>query len=271
MKDFILCQYKQAKIPFAAGAGEEPVYTLEELCFYMQGHLFLLDESFFGEELLSWLQNELGLTALASALRDMKTAEKDISDLIQKVFVFSGLYDREELNELEHMITTLQDKSAVERQVIYGDYLLSRKSYREALSVYLDLQKDGRFLQMSEELQKRVLYHTGVIYARFLLFAEAAGQFLELYRKYDDRKGLESWLMLKAVAAHANLPFDDDAQDVSYETEDLEAQSERLDRLSEDPASAGTQDTAREALSTQMSKDAWIRMLLKKYELVDSL
>ena len=270
MKDFILCQNKQSEVPFFPGPGQDPVYSLEELCFYMHGHLFLLEEAFFSDELIGWLHEKLNLGSLSSSLRDMKAAGKDPTELTEKIFSFSGIYDREELNELHHMIISLQDKSAVERQIIYADYLLSQKEYREALSVYLELQKDGRFLQMSEDLQKWTIYHTGVIYARFLLFAEAKEQFLELYRKYEDERGLQAYLMLKTVVARENIPFSEDENIIS-EDEELEALSDRVDTLIKNADYQTARENAKEVLATCIPKDAWITMLLKKYELVDSL
>lgn len=270
MKDFILCQNKQSEVPFFPTPGQDPVYSLEELCFYMHGHLFLLEEAFFSDDLIAWLQEQLGLTGLSSSLRDMKAAGKDPSELTEKIFFQSGVYDREELAELHHMIVSLQDKSAVERQIIYADYLLSQKNYREALSVYLDLRKDGRFLQMSEDLQKRTIYHTGVIYARFLLFGEASDQFVELYQKYEDERGLQAYLMLKATAEKEQIPFTE-VEGIVAEEEEMEALSDRIDSLASDAAFLTARNNAKEVLRSRISKDAWIGMLLKKYELVDSL
>ncbi|MBQ9023072.1 MAG: hypothetical protein IJ108_04055 [Eubacterium sp.] len=270
MKDFILCQNKQADIPFSPVPGLDPVFSLEELCFFMHGHLFLLEEAFFSDDLIIWIQDQLKLTGLASSLRDMKAAGKAPSELTEKIFSYSGIYDREELNELHHMIISLQDKSAVERQIIYADYLLSQKNYREALSVSLDLRKDGRFMQMTEDLQKRTIYHTGVIYARFLLLSEAKDQFLELYQKYEDERGLQAYLMLRAIADKEQIAFAED-ESIVPEEEELEALSDRLDTMAKDPAFQTARDNAKEVLASRISKDAWIGMLLKKYTLVDSL
>lgn len=271
MKDFILCRQQITGAPFFPGAHQEALYTLEELNYYMQGHLFLLDEEFFSDDLFSWIQNDLDMPALASSLRGMKIAQCEVSDMTRKVFDASGLYDREELSRLNEMIVTLQDKSAVERQVIYGDYLLSEKEYREALSVYLDLKKDGRFSQMSEALQKRVIYHTGVIYARFLLFSEAYDHFSELWEQYEDAKGQEAICMLMTIAKQEGIAFSPDPEHFMPDDEDMEAAEEKLDRLMKDPAQRTAQNQVKDALAESQKKDAWIQLLFKKYNLVDSL
>ena len=108
-----------------------------------------------------------------------------------------------------------------------------------------------------------------MIYARFLLFGEASDQFVELYQKYEDERGLQAYLLLKATAEKEQIPFTD-VEGIVAEEEEMEALSDRIDTLASDSAFQTARNNAKEVLQSRISKDAWIGMLLKKYEVVDS-
>ena len=48
---FILCQGDLAKEPYIIPISEVPVYSLEELCYYMYHNIYTVTEGFFDENL----------------------------------------------------------------------------------------------------------------------------------------------------------------------------------------------------------------------------
>ena len=69
MSAVILCQVKQAEQPFYVNEVGISLYSAEELCWFMEQNLPLLDRVFFEEPLQKWIRQELSLERLADTLK----------------------------------------------------------------------------------------------------------------------------------------------------------------------------------------------------------
>ena len=69
MSKTILCQVPRAEHPYYVQDIDLNLYSIEELCCYIDQNLALVDLRFFGESLQAWLREELGLGGLADRLR----------------------------------------------------------------------------------------------------------------------------------------------------------------------------------------------------------
>jgi hypothetical protein len=72
MSEVILCQVPRAEQPFYAEDIDLKLYSIEELCYFMQGHPALLDRDFFGPAMTDWLGGELRLHRLAETLEKQR-------------------------------------------------------------------------------------------------------------------------------------------------------------------------------------------------------
>ena len=52
---FRLIENRTAANPFYHEAIAVHLYTLDELCYFLKTHMYLIDRDWFGEELFSWL------------------------------------------------------------------------------------------------------------------------------------------------------------------------------------------------------------------------
>ena len=59
MGELLLCSSELASVPYYVESGSLNVYSLEELCCYMQLNIDLIEPSFMDEELICWLKKEL--------------------------------------------------------------------------------------------------------------------------------------------------------------------------------------------------------------------
>ena len=69
MGSIILCHKKKARRPYEITRVHRKIYTIEELCFFLCNHLYLIDYTIMNEQLCDWLEEELELTELADSLR----------------------------------------------------------------------------------------------------------------------------------------------------------------------------------------------------------
>ena len=72
MSTVILCQIRQAGQPFYVNDAGVSLYSAEELCWFMENNLPLLDRAFFEEPLQKWLRDELGMERLAGTLETLQ-------------------------------------------------------------------------------------------------------------------------------------------------------------------------------------------------------
>ena len=68
---FILCQGDLAKEPYIIPISEVPVYSLEELCYYMYHNIYTVTEEFFDENLVHWLKGQVHLRTLAMKMEKL--------------------------------------------------------------------------------------------------------------------------------------------------------------------------------------------------------
>lgn len=60
MGELILCSHPIAAMPYYIDNISLNVYSLEELCYYIENHLYLIEADFMSEELCLWIGQELG-------------------------------------------------------------------------------------------------------------------------------------------------------------------------------------------------------------------
>ena len=56
MGELILCSHPIAAMPYYIDNISLNVYSLEELCYYIENHLYLIEADFMSEELCLWIQ-----------------------------------------------------------------------------------------------------------------------------------------------------------------------------------------------------------------------
>ena len=73
MSAMILCRGKVADNPLYIMQSGIRLYTEEELCYYIYNNIYILTNDFINDELITFLRDEVGNTALAQRLTIMKS------------------------------------------------------------------------------------------------------------------------------------------------------------------------------------------------------
>ncbi|HAD19438.1 MAG TPA: hypothetical protein DCF42_03465 [Lachnospiraceae bacterium] len=216
MSEFILCSGEKAEHPYLIMKRELPVYTMEELCFFLHEYLFFLNEEFFCPELYSWIRNELKLPGLASSLINLSNRGGSPYEAAMMIFDFSGIYSLQEMNAIRSTIHDLENRTDLEKLKYRADFLLATDRFREALYLYLRLLQSKNTSRMTEGMRKEILFNTGVIYGRCFLYGEAADYFRRAYQLEPDDKAAACYYRARFLAA----PDQDLKQDPEVPLED---------------------------------------------------
>lgn len=200
MGKLILCPGKKAQHPYRLTELSVSVYTLEELCYVIEKHIFSPDRSWIGEALFRWILEELDLPALAKKLRTLYRPGQQADSCLLLLFKESGLYPEETLQEMSDLILRLREKTSIERKKMEADDLLKQGCLRQAAYCYLELLQPEGLRRMTEELQGNIYHNLGVIYAKEFLFPEAADMFARAWEKRKNPASKEAYFAARRLA-----------------------------------------------------------------------
>lgn len=223
---FRLIENKKAITPFYHEQITVHIYTLEELCFYLEKNIYLIDKSWFGENLFLWLEQELDLYELTASLRNASRKQKSIFESALLIFQASGNYSQKDLEEIRKLLEAMDGKTGMERRKMRGDLFFDAGKYRQAAYTYLELLNTEYTRKMTDELRGNIMHNLGVIYARYFLFAEAAEMFSEAYKLQNNEKSKECYL-------YAMNFLDEDETDDTQMNLNFSAMRDALSHLSE--------------------------------------
>lgn len=195
MGDLILCNYPIAAMPFYIEAFSGNIYSLEELCYYIEHNIFLLEEDLFEEDLFFWMEKEVGAKELANALRLVEQEGKGIAEMVALLWKETGYWDVKEAEQLIVQLKGLQQKSLLERRKLRADRYVENQRYFPAILEY------RKILQMEEECKKNpilcgdIWHNQGLAFARLFLFREAKECFLTAFKFHREIESVHAALI----------------------------------------------------------------------------
>lgn len=121
MGSIILCHKKKAKEPYEITRIHRKIYTLEELCYYMCNHLYLVDYTIMNDKLCDWLEEELGLGELSSNLKRNLKQHNSAEQFILTILAYSSIYTTGELSQIQDVLEKLRNQKPVEKKKYKAD------------------------------------------------------------------------------------------------------------------------------------------------------
>lgn len=181
MGALLLCNRQIAAMPYYIEELSLNVYSLEELCYVIEHHPFFLDEGFFNDELICWIEKEVGDGDLAEGVRQSLHKEQGVIKLVELLLNATGYLSYETGMSVLGQLREMQNKTVFERRKMRADRYAENKKYINALAEY------RRILQMEEECRKKpvvcgdIWHNQGTVFARLFLFREAKECFIKAY------------------------------------------------------------------------------------------
>ncbi len=177
--EVLVCVGDYAREPYVLPKLGVRVYCMEELCYCLKENAFLLDCSVMNDELLDFIRKDCGLPGLAQALHPLARRQEAFSDFVAQILSYVGLYDSETVLQVEETLKAGSGLSDYEKMKLQTDHLAEQKRYEEALKSYDRLLARIRENQEMEvpalqALTADILHNKGVIYARQMLYGQAA-------------------------------------------------------------------------------------------------
>lgn len=181
MSKLILCSFPCAKNPYYLKNAKQNIYSIEELCYFLQDNIYLLDENIMTTEFCDWLETELKAVKLAKKLRDLMENNRGFSAFCMQIIRDSGYFSKNEMQFLEMKLQKMNHQSSYENRKIKVDQYMERKMYLLAISEYRELLLHASKSQSDIRVSGDIWHNMGTAYARMFCFERAVSCYEKAY------------------------------------------------------------------------------------------
>lgn len=191
---FILCKRRMAKEPYVIPVSEVPVYSLEELCYYIYNNIYSVTEEFFDGKLAVWLREQIGSESLAKKMKTLIERHNDLKDLVVTILCSCDYYKEEEVVKLVEVMNRIENLPPHEKNKIKADNYLHAEKYGKSLHEYKKLLYGGMAEKFTPEEYGNLLHNQAIALFHVSSFHEAARGFKEAYARNHNEQSLNHYL-----------------------------------------------------------------------------
>lgn len=207
MGELILCKQNIAAMPYYVEGLALNIYTIEELCYCMVNNTELIDAAFPTEELVYWLDRELGLDMLAKELLQDKEEQGSVERRTELILSSCNYCSQAQIDEVKEQLAEFENRSETECGKIRADRQLKNKKYACAIREYRKLLGMDAMKREDAKLVGSICHNLGVAYTGMLQYEMAASYFKEAYAYNNQPESMKQYYFAKqCVPGH--VPVD---------------------------------------------------------------
>ena len=194
MSSLILCHKKKARSAYEIARIHRRIYTIEELCYYLCNHLYLVDYTIMNEKLCDWLAEELELSELSCNLRCMLEENASMEKFVLTILSSSSIYTTAELSQIQDVLDKLRNQRPIEKQKYKADNLLESGSVKSAIMAYQEIIHGERDESIDSKFYGKVYGCLGAAYGRLFLYKDAARMYEAAFQICEEESMLRAYL-----------------------------------------------------------------------------
>lgn len=175
----ILCT-KKAEKPYRLPETDINIYCIEELCYYIYNNTYMITTDFFTKELISFLENDLGMESLCQKLKRGIDYNENFVDLVMHVMNSCNYYKADEKAEFAKNLELISNKSPAGRLKARADMLLNTKKYSSAIAAY-NVILEKKDISKEKGYYSDIVNNIGVAYTNMFEYTEAIKYFKKAY------------------------------------------------------------------------------------------
>ncbi len=195
MSELLFCHAPIAALPYYIEGLGINIYSMEELCYFIAGNVFLLDDSFMNEELCTWIEKQMGAYKLAENLRNVMHAGRRLSVFVGLILEDTCYYSKPEIDNIVSTLEQLEQKTGFECSKMRADQLMEKEKYLAAIYAYRKLLESKDAKEADALLRGNVWHNLGTAYARLFLFGEAAACYEKAYEQNQTYESVREALL----------------------------------------------------------------------------
>ncbi len=205
MGKIILCTGKLANEPYVFVMSNTPVYSVEEMSFYLYTHVYEIEEDFLSESLIQWVKNELQMEELAEKLTKLKHNRNNLKDIIVTILCSNDYYSEKEIKDLVVVLNQIMNLPLIKRRKMRGDYFLKYQLYSHAVIEYQSILNDKDIRLFSKEEYGNILHNMGITHVHITSYLEGALCFREAYNLNQNPDTLHQYMLSLFLAGEIDL------------------------------------------------------------------
>jgi Tfp pilus assembly protein PilF len=214
----MLCS-KKSDNPYRISDADINIYSIEELAYYLYNNAYFVDESFFDESLVEYIEKELKLTKVAQKLKYAMGQNRNFVELVMIIVNSSMYYNESEMKSFEKELKNISAKDMMERMKARADMLLENGKLGSAKKTYMDILNNNVYKKPEQEFYADVHLGLGRILCRMYYFEEALEEFNKAYELKESDDILQKIICAKLLQGYLNEEDVDLSQEININSE----------------------------------------------------
>lgn len=187
MRESIICVGRTGKEPYRFPETGVQIFSYEELCYYLSGHMLLYLYTLPEEKLLLYIRDELGLEKLYRQLSKLTDPGRDQMKYFAALFREGNYFSEEEIREILDEYRDLKNTPYPVQCKWTGDMLLEAGRASMAIHYYKEALKP----ETMGKMDTGAAYHNmAVAKSRLFRLEDAKIDFVKAYQYAGDEESL---------------------------------------------------------------------------------
>lgn len=195
MRESIVCIGRMGKEPYRFPDTGILIFSYEELCYYMKGHMLCYLYTLPEEDLLFYIRDELGLEKLYRQLSKLMDPDRDQMKYFSALFREGNYFSEDEIRQILDAYRDLKNTPYPTQCKWTGDMFLNAGRAAMAVHYYKEALKP----QTMGKVETGAAYHNmAIAKARLFRFEDAKIDFVKAYQYAGDEESLYYYYCLIA-------------------------------------------------------------------------
>lgn len=196
MGKFILCSGKRANEPMHIEMTDTILYTIEEFCYYLYQHIYLITDDFFKEPVFDWLEHQVGMGELAGKLRELNRTDGTLKDKVVSVLCSTDYFSEREMKDLIVVMNKIEGLPLIKRRKMKADIYVTYERYAFAAKEYEAILESKEASVLTAEEYGNLLHNYAIVLLYIGSVHEAAEKFKEAFQSNQNPESLKEYFMV---------------------------------------------------------------------------
>lgn len=195
MGKIIICNGEVAKKPYHMKLANTNVYSIEELCYYINVNLDMIEAEHFTESLAYFIKDELKLSESGERLLNLIKNKAALKDLLVCILCSCDYYTETEIKQMIRKLDAQLNLSPFEKRKRRGDQYLQQKKYNKAREEYEKILYGKETFAITNAQYGIILHNLGVIKLNTEGIRASLMDFKEAYNRSRNYNSLKLYIL----------------------------------------------------------------------------
>lgn len=203
MSGFMLCS-KKSDVSYRIPDTDIDIYSIEEMAYYLYNNAYFVDDSFFKQDLIDYIERQLGIKKIAQRLKFAMGQKTDFAELVMIIVAGSLYYNENEIRTFEKELKAIGSKSMLERMKARAVMLYENGRLASARQVYENILGNHTYKKQGDDFYAEVHLGLAKIKCRMFYYDEAIEELNEAYELNNSTEILKTLIFAKLMAERNN-------------------------------------------------------------------